>query len=224
MRGTMPQGSLSDVDAPVLSARVTNSSSMFADILRIYVKARSVIVDLNYGKGWFWSNTDTSQYNLIRVDLDRQLLRGADCAICCDQTVSAFRNNSIDAVVIDPPYGCLSTTPRTDRVGDWYNLMPITLNGVPTYHNVMTEADRILKKNGIVIIKCQDAVNNRKQNFTHISIYAHAMDLGWRGEDLFVMVQSRRPRMRHKYQVHSRKNFSYFWVFKKRKALNRINI
>ena len=219
MRGTMSQSSVSDLDTTVLSARVTKSRSMFADILRIYVKAGSVIVDLNYGKGCFWSYTDTSQYNLIRVDLDRERLRGADCSVCCDHSVSSFRDNSIDVVVIDPPYGCLSTTPRTDRVGNWYNLAPTTLNGIPTYHNVMIEADRILKKNGVVIIKCQDAVNSSKQHFTHISIYTHAMVLGWRGEDLFVMVQSNRPRMRHNYQVHSRKSLSCFWVFKKMKIL-----
>ena len=218
MRDATQQNNLSVVDAPVLSARATDSSSMFADILRIYVKHGSVIVDLNYGQGWFWSKTDTSQYNLVRVDLDQQRLLGVDCAICCDQTVSAFRDNSIDVVVIDPPYGCLSTTPRTDKVGNWYNLRPIALNGIPAYRNVMIEADRILKKNAVAIIKCQDAVNGGKQNFTHIAIYDLAMGLGWRGEDLFVMVQSKQPRMRHKYQLHSRKNFSYFWVFQKRKA------
>ena len=78
MRGTMRQNNLSFVDAPVLSARVTDSSSMFANILRIYVKHGSVIVDLNYGQGWFWSKTDTSKYNLVRVDLDQQRLLGVD--------------------------------------------------------------------------------------------------------------------------------------------------
>lgn len=85
------------------------------------------------------------------------------------------------------------------------------------YFKAGREAHRVLKDNGVLIVKCQDEVSANRQWLTHIEIYNEYHQLGFYCKDLFVVVRENRPVVaRLKQQVHARKNHSYFMIFVKR--------
>ena len=93
------------------------------------------------------------------------------------------------------------------------------LSGMNLYLRAGREAQRVLKPNGILIVKCQDEVSANKQRLTHVEIITAYESLGLYTKDLFVLVRQNRPNVsRLKTQVHARKNHSYFLVFQKIKT------
>jgi DNA modification methylase len=84
------------------------------------------------------------------------------------------------------------------------------------YFEAGAEAYRVLKQDGVLIVKCQDEVSANTQRFTHIEIISHYAQLGFYAKDLFVVIRANNPCVtRLKKQVHARKNHSYFLVFVK---------
>jgi len=84
------------------------------------------------------------------------------------------------------------------------------------YFRGMSEARRVLVSDGVLIVKCQDQIMSGRQYRQHISLWAWAVSgLGFVDEDMFVLVSKSTPTMRHKYQLHARKNHSYFLVFRR---------
>jgi len=81
------------------------------------------------------------------------------------------------------------------------------------------EAYRVLKPEGIYILKCQDEVCANQQRLTHVELINELTQLGFVVEDLFVVVRKNKPGVsRILRQVHARKNHSYFLVFRKAKS------
>jgi tRNA G10 N-methylase Trm11 len=121
--------------------------------------------------------------------------------------------------VADPPYGSLSTTARGDRVAGFYNCDKFTGEaGLRLlYAGIIREAYRVLRKKGILILKCQDFVNNGKQNLIHVDLVNACVWAGFAVEDLFVPVRMSTPMMRHSgLQKHARKNHSFFLIMRKK--------
>ena len=86
------------------------------------------------------------------------------------------------------------------------------------YREAGLEAYRVLKSNGVLIVKCQDEVSANRQWLTHVEIINDYEAMGFYTKDLFVVVRSNRPSItRLKKQVHARKNHSYFLIFVKTK-------
>ena len=97
--------------------------------------------------------------------------------------------------------------------------------GAPKYHAAVTdmyfragtEAWRVLRDEGVLIVKCQDEVSANRQYLTHVEIIKEYEELGFYTKDLFVVVRSNKPSVsRLKRQVHARKNHSFFLVFIKK--------
>jgi hypothetical protein len=97
-------------------------------------------------------------------------------------------------------------------------------NGGPKWHDAVLdlyfkagkEAFRVLRANGVLIVKCQDEVSANRQHLTHVEIIEEYQRSGFYVKDLFVLVRVNQPGVsRLKKQVHARKNHSYFLVFVK---------
>jgi ubiquinone/menaquinone biosynthesis C-methylase UbiE len=120
-------------------------------------------------------------------------------------------------VAFDPPY---VHNPGTMIINDSYQNAETTKG---LYHNDITklyqdgmkEAYRILKPNGIMLVKCKDEVESSVQRWSHIEFLLVASKMGMYAKDLFVVTQKNLPAIQHKKQVHARKNHSYLWVFVK---------
>ncbi len=85
------------------------------------------------------------------------------------------------------------------------------------YYKAGREAHRVLKENGVLIVKGQDEVSANRQNLTHVEIInEYERELSFYTKDLFVVMRQNKPGVsRLKKQVHARKNHSYFLVFVK---------
>jgi DNA modification methylase len=85
------------------------------------------------------------------------------------------------------------------------------------YFKSSVEAYRVLKKKGVLIVKCQDEVSAGKQWLTHVEIINKLESMGFYTKDIFIVVRTNKPSVsRLKKQIHARKNHSYFVVFVKK--------
>jgi len=206
----------------IFSAYIGNNADIFPKILALYVPVGSLVADVTYGKGIFWKEVPKDRYRLLATDIET----GVDCRHL------PYRNGSIDCVVLDPPYmeglfrrstDHLAGSGTYDAFREHYSNGTATTDG-PKYHEAVLdlyfkageEAYRVLRKGGVLIVKCQDEVSANKQRLTHIEIVNRYESMGFYTKDLFVVVRNNRPSVsRLKKQVHARKNHSYFLVFVK---------
>lgn len=85
------------------------------------------------------------------------------------------------------------------------------------YSDMLAEAYRVLKPDGILIFKCQDKVSSGKQYMSHVYIMNEAVRIGFYPKDLFILLAKSRlvADWQKRNQRNSRKFYSYFWVFQK---------
>lgn len=201
----------------VHSAHVGTNDELFPEILRLFVAPGSKVADVTYGRGVFWKGVPDGLYALLASDLQT----GTDCREL------PYANDSIDALVLDPPY--MHTPGGTAHVGHQNYEQYYKNNGsgnghMLKYHDAVLdlyfkageEALRVLKPGGIFIVKCQDEVCANQQRLTHVELINEYCLNGFVVEDLFVIVRRNKPGVsRVLKQVHARKNHSYFLVFHK---------
>jgi hypothetical protein len=209
-----------------MSAYVKGNAEIFPKILELHVPKNSLIADVTWGNGVFWQNVCEDDYKLLATDI----AAGIDCRNL------PYLNETIDCVVLDPPYmegfyrklpdnkagsGSHSTFAEAYSNGDEINEDSAN-EGTKKWHAAVTdmyfkagrEAFRVLKKNGVLIVKCQDEVSAGKQWLTHVEIINKYEEMGFYTKDLFVVVRNNRPSVsRLITQKHARKNHSYFLVF-----------
>lgn len=202
----------------VFSAHVGTNEEVFPHVLSLYVPEGSCIADVTYGRGVFWKRVNRDLYQLLPSDLKN----GTDCRDL------PYGDEDCDAVVFDPPY---MHTPGGTAHNGHQNFEQYYANndarGERKYHEAVldlyfraaSEAWRVLRRNGVYILKCQDEVCANKQRFTHVEIINELESRGFISEDLFVVVRRNKPGVsRLLRQVHARKNHSYFLVFRKPKS------
>jgi tRNA G10 N-methylase Trm11 len=204
------------------SAHTGGNSEIFPKILELHVPKGSLIADVTYGTGIFWQNVPKDRYSIKGTDIKT----GVDCRNL------PYEDSSIDCVVLDPPYmeGLFRRSSENLAGTGTYKAFRRTYSngeeteGGPKWHEAVLdlyfragrEAYRVLRKSGILIVKCQDEVSAGKQRFTHIEIVNEYERLGYYSKDLFVVVRTNNASIsRLKKQVHARKNHSYFLVFVK---------
>lgn len=207
----------------VLSAHVTGNADVFPTVIDLHVAPGSKVADVTYGKGVFWKKVPPGKYQLFPSDLKT----GIDC------TKLPYENESLDCVVLDPPYmEGLFRGSKNQLAGsgthaafreNYSNGQASSIDG-PKWHDAVLdlyfragiEARRVLRNGGTLIVKCQDEVSANRQRLTHVEIINEYVGYGYYAKDIFVVVRTNRPVMsRLKKQVHARKNHSYFLVFVK---------
>jgi tRNA G10 N-methylase Trm11 len=216
------QGGIATSDV-IVSASIAGNAEIFPQILALHVPAGSKIADVTYGGGVFWRNVDLKKYELVASDI----ANGIDCREL------PYENNSFDALVLDPPYmeGLLRNN-ISHKAGasnysafrEYYSNGDEANKDGPKWHKAVTdlyfkagvEAVRVLKDNGVLIVKCQDEVSANRQCLTHVEIINYYHKLGFYTKDLFIVVRKNKASVaRLIKQVHARKNHSYFLVFVK---------
>jgi hypothetical protein len=201
----------------VFSAYQETNDVVFQNILQIYACAGASIADVTYGKGIFWKRIDKTKYNLLASDL----------ASGVDARQLPYADRSLDVVVFDPPYMHTPGEGAHHNHQNYENYYKNNANSSTSskYHDAVLdlyfrsakEAWRVLRNNGIYVVKCQDEVCANQQRLTHVELIVELEKIGFVTEDLFVVLRRNKPGMsRVKKQVHARKNHSYFIVFWKR--------
>lgn len=186
----------------VFTATIGTNADLFPEIVRLYVPEGSLIADVTFGKGVFWKNVDTSKY----------VLKASDLMDGVDFRSLPYEDRSIDALVLDPPYMHDGATVHAALNENYRNNHePTTSHAsvIRLYTGGILEAARVLKKKGVIIVKCQDETESGKQRLSHVELIQQLELLGFEIIDFFVLVQDRDPMMRHTHQNSARKNHSY---------------
>lgn len=234
------QGGIATTDV-ICSAYIDNNDEVFKDIMAMYVPKGSIVADVTFGQGVFWNKVNIQDYTILPSDLflkpsvlskfkELNPKDGIDCR-CLPYT-----DSYLDALVLDPPYMESFYRRNKEQIGGvgthdsfrqaYSSGYCLESTSTAKYHDAVTEIYvqagleglRVLKDNGIFIVKCQDEVSANKQRLTHVEIITAFEQLGFYAEDIFVVVRTNKPVVsRVKNQTHARKNHSYFLVFRKRK-------
>lgn len=215
------QGGVATSDV-ILSAYTRGNTDVFPLILKLHVPIGAKIADVTFGGGVFWRNVDLTAYTLFATDI----ADGIDCRAL------PYESESLDAIVLDPPYmeGLLrGNNSHKAGAGTHAAFRGYYSNGDekstgPKWHAAVTdlyfkagaEAFRTLKHDGVLIVKCQDEVSANRQWLTHVEIINHYEKLGFYTKDLFITMRVNKAGVsRLLKQVHARKNHSYFLIFVK---------
>ena len=196
----------------VFTSYQNHNDALIEKVAELYFEDGWKVADVTYGKGVFWRKTDLKKYKFYPSDI-----------MTCPDTPYNFKElpyetGEMDVVVFDPPY---VHNPGTMIINDNYQNKETTKGFyhkdiIQLYKEGMIEAVRVMKKGGLLLVKCKDEIESSKQYMSHIEIYDIALkELNLYVQDLFVLTQKVNPIVQHKNQKHARKNHSYLWVFAK---------
>jgi DNA modification methylase len=195
---------------PTYSCYEGDNAVLVSKVVELYLKKGQTICDPTWGRGVFWRQVNLADYKMYASDL-----------VTCPEARYDLRHLPygdafFDLGVLDPPYahnpGHMLVEPNyqnaaTTRGFYHKDIMNLYLEG-------MREMKRILKAEAMLLVKCQDEIESSFQRWSHIEIYEMAKRLGFFAKDLFVLKQSRFPKIQRENQKHARKCHSYLWVFK----------
>ena len=211
----------------ICTAHVGLNEDIFPIVMELHVPPGSIVADVTYGTGIFWKKIPKGRYELLATDIKT----GVDCRKL------PHDDRSVDCVVLDPPYMEGLFRRSADHLagaGSYAAFRETYSNGEgtttgPKYHDAVLdlyfragrEAYRVLRRHGVLVVKCQDEVSANTQRLTHVEIINKYESMGFYTKDLFVVVRANRPSVsRIKKQEHARKNHSYFLVFVKTEGGN----
>lgn len=193
-----------------------DQTEIIRNILKLHVPGGKIDCDPTYSKGAFYNGTGIDKPSL-RFDIHPQY---AD-VIKADARHLPIRDNSLSCVILDPPFlatkGKSLLTFEGNRINRRFGVFPDEKSLHQCYTDMLVEAFRILKAEGILIFKCQDKVSSGRQYMSHVFVMNTAVNIGFYPKDLFILLARNRlvADWQAMNQKHARKFHSYFWVFQK---------
>ncbi len=202
-------------DAPVLSHGAwRNNAELIADVARLgYLRSEWRTLDPTYGLGRFW--TLWRPERLVASDVDPAR---SPTGRSVDATATPWASRSFDAVVLDPPFKLNGTsTGRGASVSDDdYGVGGPNVSWQDRHaliEAMITEATRVLRPGGVLLVKCQDQVCSGQVRWQTRIFADHAESLGHRLVDRFDL-SSYRAQPVGRSQVHARRNTSTLLVLR----------
>ena len=189
------------------------------DLLRLHVPEERIDCDPTFSTGAFYNGTGVDP-PALRFDIKPQ----AEGVVEADARHLPLEDSSISCMMLDPPF--LATKGKSlregtgNRINRRFGVYPDEKSLHQMYADVIREAYRVLKPDGILIFKCQDKVSSGKQYLSHVFVVNTAVEAGFYPKDLFVLLAKNRlvADWQKKNQLHSRKFHAYFIVFQKSKT------
>ena len=194
-----------------------DQGEIIRNILRLHVPEGRIDCDPTYSTGAFYNGTGVDP-PALRFDIRPQ----AEGVTEADARHLPLEDSSISCMMLDPPF--LATKGRSltegtgNRINRRFGVYPDEKSLHQMYADVIREAYRVLKPDGILIFKCQDKVSSGKQYLSHVFVVNTAVEAGFYPKDLFVLLAKNRlvADWQKKNQLHSRKFHAYFIVLQKR--------
>lgn len=191
-----------------------SQAEILTGIVRLFSRG-GIDLDCTYNKGNFYRHTTFQP----RICTD--LCPRVKGVIPADTRALPFKDKAFRCVVFDPPFFAHSRQVPTSIMAKKYGA-PFRTPGalLEMYCASLLELHRVLKVDGILIFKCQDAVYGRTQYITHADVLRSGEEAGFRAIDLFIFIKKTAPMAwNHRdRQIHARKLHSYFIVFRKKRT------
>ena len=193
-----------------------DQGEIIRSILRLHVPEGRIDCDPTFSTGAFYRGTGIDPPRL-RFDIKPQL----DGVVQADARSLPLPDASLGCLILDPPFlatkGKSLTEGDGNRINRRFGVYPDEKSLHQLYADIIREAYRVLKPDGILIFKCQDKVSSGKQYFTHVFVVNTAVEAGFYPKDLFVLLSKNRlvADWQARNQKHARKYHCYFIVFQK---------
>lgn len=168
-----------------------DQSEIIRNILKLHVPAGKIDCDPTFSTGAFYNGTgiDAPQY---RFDISPQ----RNDVVQADASHLPLADECISCMMLDPPF--LATKGKSLQSTDGniisrrFGVYPDEKSLHRCYSDMLSEAYRVLKPDGILIFKCQDKVSSGKQYMSHVYIMNEAARIGFYPKDLFVLLAKSR--------------------------------
>lgn len=192
-----------------------DQGEIIRNILKLHVPEGKIDCDPTFSTGAFYNGTGIAlpQY---RYDISPQ----RSDVVQADARHLPIADGCISCMILDPPFLATKGKSLNSTDGNIINrrfgVYPDEKSLHRCYSDMLSEAYRVLKPDGILIFKCQDKVSSGKQYMSHVFIINEAVRIGFYPKDLFILLaKSRLVAAWQRNQKHSRKYHSYFLVFQK---------
>ena len=193
-----------------------DQSEIIRNILKLHVPERKIDCDPTFSTGAFYNGTGIALPE-YRFDISPQ----RSDVIQADARRLPLADSSISCMMLDPPFlatkGKSLKSTDSNIINRRFGVYPDEKSLHRCYSDMLAEAYRVLKPDGILIFKCQDKVSSGKQYMSHVYIMNEAVRIGFYPKDLFILLAKSRlvANWQKQNQRNSRKYHSYFWVFQK---------
>ncbi len=193
-----------------------DQGEIIRNILKLHVPEGKIDCDPTFSTGAFYNGTGIALPE-YRFDISPQ----RSDVIQADARHLPLIDSSISCMMLDPPFLATKGKSLNSTDGNIINrrfgVYPDEKSLHRCYSDMLAEAYRVLKSDGILIFKCQDKVSSGKQYMSHVYIMNEAVRTGFYPKDLFILLAKSRlvANWQKQNQRNSRKYHSYFWVFQK---------
>ncbi len=175
------------------------------NILQLYNNSKPIDFDPCYNLGMFYKDNKVCAPR-FKSDI-KPLLPGV---AKLDVQYLPFEDK-FNCIIFDPPF---IVSGKSGKMAQRYGAFESVNELKEFYINSFISLQRALKKKGLLIVKCQDFVNGRRNYFMIDFVFKLAREYGFKILDLFVLLSKTRP-TRIVKQQHARKYHCYFIVLKK---------
>ena len=185
--------------------------AIIRDIIELHIPEGALECDVTYSKGNFYKEGTGIEKPRHKFDLFPQ----TPDTIKASADALPVPDNSFSSLMFDPPFVAGHTKPTpTGIIGTRFHGFPYMADVWKFYSDSIKEFARVIKKGGVLVVKCQDTVSSGKQYMSHVHIINECEANGFYCKDLFILqAKSRLIGHNHAKQKHARKFHSYFLVF-----------
>jgi hypothetical protein len=189
----------------------SNEQTLLKTIIALHIPEKRIQLDPMYYKGNFYKEVEKPEYYF-------DISPAVDCCAKADARHLPFKDNTVSSMILDPPFmfnwhGKTGKHQKSYYSSKTHGIYKNFTALRQTYQALLDEAQRILKKKGVLIFKCQDYTDS-KTTLTHAYVWKWALDRGFYAKDLAILHLPRNKVTNTKLkQRHLRKKHSYFYVF-----------
>lgn len=181
-------------------------------ILKLYIPSKHFDCDLTYSKGNFYKQRIPKP----AWKFDKYPQEEVKGVLLLEEAYK-LEQESLSSVVIDLPFIIRDSTSEQSVIYQRFKSFKNLPKLQSAYESTMSLAHRILKEDGILVVKTQDVNSGGKQIWVHQIVERLADQLNFEIEDLFINISSHvMTRTDFSKQYHARKFHSYFYVLRKK--------
>lgn len=183
-----------------------DQTKILKDIIRLYNNGQAFDVDCTYSKGVFWRKLPKPKQKFDLEPRSYDVVKASADAL-------PIETNSVGSIMFDPPFKASNSNVK-GIIEERFTAFASVEALWGFYQQALWEFSRVLYRDGILVVKCQDTVSSGKNHWSHIEMINMATKCRFDLVDLFILGSKSvlmSPNMRN--QIHARKNHSFFLVF-----------